>query len=181
MRSSFLNTDKWLSDDLILISLQNEGYTIGCLSYRVDFNLIFSMLRFLCLLFIIVTSVSLTHGATQVPYTMMARDLTSILETRASMDILSPTGKSYTLFTREYFRYLDDFVLRYSPAVRVFALRPALDLTLSYHLRIQEYRLSCEIAALRIILERLGIIVSEQDIFSDIPLSLGVYGSGGIW
>ena len=29
MRSSFLNTDKWLSDDLILISLQNEGYTIG--------------------------------------------------------------------------------------------------------------------------------------------------------
>lgn len=87
----------------------------------------------------------------------------------------------HTLLTQRYFEYLDNFVEQYAAPFRVFALRPTIDRSLSYRLHIQDYSLSCEITALRIVLDRLGIIVSERDIFASIPQFSFVYGSGGIW
>lgn len=133
-----------------------------------DFNPIF-MLRFFCFFLIIWVSISITHGAMQTSNTTMARDLADILESRVSIDALSGTGRTYRAFTQRYFRDLDAFVTRYATPFQVFALRPTVDRSLSYHLRIQQYSLSCEIAALRIILDRLGVRVSEDTIFANIP------------
>ena len=139
------------------------------------------MLRFLCFFLIIMSSVSLAHGATNISNTTMARDLSGLLESRVSIDALSGTGRTYRAFTQQYFEDLDAFVTRYATPFRVFALRPTVDRSLSYRLRIQQYSLSCEIAALQIILTRLGIGVSENDIIASIPQFPLVYSSGGIW
>ena len=127
------------------------------------------------------SSVSLTHGATSISHTTMARDLAEILESRGSIEALSGTGRTYRAFTQQYFQDLDVFVARYATPFRVFALRPTVDRSLSYRLRIQQYSLSCEIAALQIILNRLGIWVSENDILASIPRFPLAYDSGGIW
>ena len=111
----------------------------------------------------------------------MARDLSEILQNRISIESLSGTGRTYMAFTQQYFRDLDTFVDRYATPFRVFALRPTVDRSLSYRLHIQQYSLSCEIAALRIILDRLGIVVTENDILANIPQFPVAYGSGGIW
>lgn len=145
-----------------------------------DFNPIF-MLRFLCFFLIIMSSVSLAHGATNISNTTMARDLADLLESRVSIEALSGTGRTYRAFTQQYFQDLDAFVARYATPFRVFALRPTVDRSLSYRLRIQQYSLSCEIAALRIILERLGVVITESDILASIPQFSFVYSSGGIW
>ena len=111
----------------------------------------------------------------------MARDLTGLLESRVSIESLSGTGRTYRAFTQRYFQDLDTFVTRYATPFRVFALRPTVDRSLSYRLRIQQYSLSCEIATLRIILERLGVVVTENEIFAAIPQFPFAYSSGGIW
>jgi Peptidase_C39 like family len=85
------------------------------------------------------------------------------------------------LLTQRYFEYLDNFVEQYAAPFRVFALRPTIDRSLVYQLHIQDYALSCEITALRIILDRLGIMVSERDIFASIPQFPYAYSTGGIW
>ena len=139
------------------------------------------MLRFLCFFLIISASVWLTHGSTQISNATMARDLANILESRVSIESLSGTGRTYRAFTQRYFDDLDVFVARYATPFRVFALRPTLDRSLSYRLRIQQYSLSCEIAALQIILARLGIPVTERDILASIAQFPFAYSSGGIW
>ncbi len=48
-------------------------------------------------------------------------------------------------------------------------LFPTVDKTLSYPLTLQKYKLSCEIAALKIVLNALGKNVSEEDVMSTIP------------
>jgi hypothetical protein len=81
-------------------------------------------------------------------------------------------------------KYLHDvslFAKRYiGYPIQTILLTPTIDLSLGYHLAIQEYSLSCEIAALRILLDRLDIRVTELDIFAQIPQYPSVY-SGGIW
>ena len=139
------------------------------------------MFRFLCFLLITFSSISLTHWASKTSNTEMARDLSEILQNRISIESLSGTGRTYMAFTQQYFRDLDTFVDRYATPFRVFALRPTVDRSLSYRLHIQQYSLSCEIAALRIILDRLGIVVTENDILANIPQFPVAYGSGGIW
>ena len=139
------------------------------------------MLRFLCFFLIISASVWLTHGAPRVSSIDMAWDLSRILQSRVIIESLSGTGRTYTAFTRAYLQDLGAFAAKYAAPFRVFALRPTIDRSLAYRLYIQDYALSCEITALRIILDRLGIIVSERDIFASIPQFPFVYGSGGIW
>lgn len=97
------------------------------------------------------------------------------------IESLSGTGRTYTAFTRAYLQDLGAFAAKYETPFRVFALRPTVDRSLSYRLRIQQYSLSCEIAALRIILERLGVVVTENEIFAAIPQFPFAYSSGGIW
>ncbi len=111
----------------------------------------------------------------------MAYDLSEILQNRSSIDSLTGTGHTYVAFTRKYFRDLDTFMDIYATPFQVFALRPTVDRSLSYRLRIQKYSLSCEIAALRIILNSLGIDRSEDDILSNIPQFPFAYSSDGIW
>lgn len=111
----------------------------------------------------------------------MARDLSQILQNRINIGSLSGTGRTYVAFTRQYFRDLDTFIEKYATPFRVFALRPTVDRSLSYRLRVQQYSLSCEIAALRIILYSLGIDRSEDDILSNIPQFPFAYSSDGIW
>ncbi len=63
----------------------------------------------------------------------------------------------------------------------VLSFRPHIDRSLMYRLHIQKYSLSCEVAALQIIMSALGMQVSEDDIFSQIPQYPFPYASGGIW
>jgi uncharacterized protein YvpB len=85
------------------------------------------------------------------------------------------------LTSQKYIHDIALFAEKYMNALSVLALTPTVDRSLLYHLHIQQYSLSCEIAALAIILERLGISVTEQDILSHIPQFPSIYASWGIW
>ena len=119
------------------------------------------------------------HAAT-VSRTEIASDMIWLLETRSSLDELSSTGKIYQTLARNYLRELSNFTQKYQASLAVFGLRPTIDRTLEYRLHIQDYTLSCEIAALKIVLDTLGLRFSEKDIFSWIPIYNAPY-SGWIW
>lgn len=59
-------------------------------------------------------------------------------------------------------------------------IKPTLDTTLLYKLELQKYNLSCEISALKTVLSRYGVDISEDEILSKIPKASYVY-SGWIW
>ncbi len=63
---------------------------------------------------------------------------------------------------------------------RIWSLKPTFDATLRYTPYLQKYALSCEIAALSIILQWLGSSRTEDDIIANIRMSPAAY-SGGIW
>ena len=136
---------------------------------------------FFSIVFIFYTCFSWVHAASNISYHDMARDLNSILISRANIDTTNKKIPKYIVISRKYLRDLDAFWKKYITPLWVFSLRPELDRTLSYHLRIQHYSLSCEIAALRIILWWLGIVVSENDIFSEISIFNSPYMAWGIW
>ncbi len=121
------------------------------------------------------------YAATKISQEEMARDLGSIIASRASIDHLSGTGRTYVAFTRQYLRDLDTFTRKYITPFHVLALRPTIDRSLAYHLRIQQYKLSCEIVALQIVLASLQIEVTEDDIIASVPQYPYIYASGGIW
>lgn len=140
------------------------------------------MLRFLIFSILITLSISVSHAAVpKISHQEMARDLGSLIASRASIDQLSGTGRTYTAFTRRYLSELNTFSQKYVASFQVLALRPTVDRSMGYHFRIQQYKLSCEIAALQIVLSALGIVVTEDDIIASIPQYPYIYASGGIW
>lgn len=139
------------------------------------------MLRFFLFLFCFVVSSSIYALSPKVSYQEMARDLSSLIASKTSIDTLSWTGPTYVAFSQKYLHDLGWFSEKYLTPYHVLALRPTIDRTLAYRFHIQQYPLSCEIAALQIILWSLRIRVSEDDIFSHIPQYPAVYDTGGIW
>lgn len=111
----------------------------------------------------------------------LAKDLSGLMTSRASIESLSGTWRTYTAFSRQYLQNLEWFFQKYATPFHTLALRPTVDRALSYRLRIQQYSLSCEITALQIILSRLWIQVSEDDIFWSIQKYSFPYSSGWIW
>lgn len=138
-------------------------------------RIFFSIVFLFCIWF------SWLHAAPVISQKEMARDLNSILLSRASIETTDKKIPKYIVISRKYLRDLDAFGQKYITPLWVFSLRPELDRTLSYHLRIQQYSLSCEIAALQIILGWLGVVVSEKDIFAGIPIFNFPYTAWGIW
>lgn len=139
------------------------------------------MLRFFVFCLILLGSSMVAHGADTVSKTELARDLSGLLVSRANIESLSGTGNTYRAFSRRYLTDIDTFTRKYVTPFHIFALRPTVDRSLMYRLHIQQYALSCEIAALQIILTRLGIQITENDIISGIPQYAAIYASGGIW
>lgn len=77
----------------------------------------------------------------------------------------------YTRYAKSLHRHLD---IRNS-------FKPTLDVSSRYKLTLQKYKLSCEIAALRMIIEALsGKYVTEETLMREIPHYPGPY-SNGIW
>jgi hypothetical protein len=63
---------------------------------------------------------------------------------------------------------------------RIWKLKPTLDTTLSYTPYLQKYSLSCEIAALSMVLTSLGSPETEDAIIARLPQYPLPY-SGGVW
>jgi hypothetical protein len=141
------------------------------------------MFRFFLVLIVICVPFSLSvHAAVpKISHEEMAYDLKSLIASRASIDQLSGTGRTYTAFTRRYLSDLSTFSQKYIAPFQVLALRPTIDRSLAYRFHIQQYKLSCEIAALKIILAALRIAVTEDDIIASLPQYPYIYASGGIW
>lgn len=59
-------------------------------------------------------------------------------------------------------------------------MRPTLDTTLRYTPYLQKYALSCEIAALYMVLHALGSSETEDSLISRLPIEPRAY-SDGIW
>ena len=145
-----------------------------------DSNYIF-MYRFIIILIFIFSFFCWVSATPKISNREFAKDLSGILTSKNNIENLSGTWRTYVAFSQKYLNDLEWFYQKYSPAFHILALRPMVDRSLSYNLRIQKYSLSCEITALRIILESFGIIQSEIDIFQNIPSYLFVYETGGIW
>lgn len=139
------------------------------------------MRRFLFFIFIVCSMVPISYWADIIPTRELAKDLSWLLTSRANIEILQNTGSTYTAFSHRYLNDLEGFTRKYITPFHILALRPTVDRSLAYHLRIQQYRVSCEIAALQIILNKLGIQASENDIISSLPQYPYIYASGGIW
>jgi hypothetical protein len=140
------------------------------------------MFRFFLLSILITLSASVSSAATpKISHEEMAYDLKSLIASRASIDQLSGTGRTYTAFTRRYLSDLNTFSQKYIAPFQVLALRPTIDRSLAYRFHIQQYKLSCEIAALQIVLAALRIVVTEDAIIASLPQYPFIYASGGIW
>lgn len=70
---------------------------------------------------------------------------------------------------------------KYTFVPSVWSLIPTYDITPKYRPYIQHYKLSCEIAAAKMIMESLWIRVSEDDIFYRIPVFSWSLDETGIW
>lgn len=140
------------------------------------------MFQFLIIICISCIGISSTYATARVSPMEISRDLMNILQWWSQLaDMRSESGVDVWLISDKYTQDLDIFLAKYSIAFQSLTLRPTIDRSLSYHLRIQQYSLSCEIAALQIILDQVGISVSEADIFGSIPQFPFAYSSGGIW
>ncbi len=110
---------------------------------------------------------------------MMSRDMRTILVGQSQIPPDTLTGTN--MIRETYLHDVSLFVKQYIwYPIQTILLTPTIDLSLSYRLAIQDYSLSCEIAALRILLDRFDIRVTESEIFARIPQYPYVY-SGGIW
>ena len=140
------------------------------------------MLRFLIILLASILSIWSTYALPRVSPIEMSRDLKSILQGWSQLWEIGPGSSNSTeLISEKYFHDLDTFASKYSAPYQSLILRPTIDRSLSYRLHIQDYSLSCEIAALQIVMHRLGISLSEKQIFVSIPQYPQAYGTGGIW
>lgn len=108
------------------------------------------MIRYIFSLFVFLFAFSVL--AAPQPYRQVASEARTLLELRDSIDSLVSTGATFRNFTAEYYRKLGTFTDRYAYISRVLSLRPTLDRSLQYRLTVQQYTLSCEIAALSTIL-----------------------------
>lgn len=78
---------------------------------------------------------------------------------------------TYTKYAKSLYKYLE---IRSS-------LKPTVDVSDRYKLSLQKYLLSCEIAALRMVVEVLSSkYISEEDIMREIPQFVAPY-KNGIW
>ncbi|MBC7498519.1 hypothetical protein H7170_02635 [Candidatus Gracilibacteria bacterium] len=140
------------------------------------------MIRFFIVLFTVFVPLSLVSALPRIAPMEISRDLMNILQGGSQLaDMRSESGVDVGLISAKYFHDIDIFTHKYSLVFQSLVLRPTIDRSLSYQLHIQDYSLSCEIAALRIVLDRLGVIVSERDIFASIPQFPQAYSTGGIW
>ena len=64
--------------------------------------------------------------------------------------------------------------------VNLWNQKPTFDMTLTYVPYLQKYSLSCEIAALHMVLRRSGVTESEDALIARLPFSLEAY-TGGVW
>jgi Peptidase_C39 like family len=109
----------------------------------------------------------------------MSRDMHQILVGQSQ--IIPDTLTGVAMIRDKYLHDVSLFAKRYiGYPIQTILLTPTVDRSLVYRLMIQQYRLSCEIAALRILLDRLDIRVTESEIFAHIRQYPYVY-SGGIW
>jgi hypothetical protein len=106
--------------------------------------------------------------------------MSDLLSLHESIDHLTGTGRTYRAFVSSERERVDQILQKYAYISRILTIRPTLDRSLSYHLRIQQYSLSCEITATQIVLEALGILQTESEILDQIP-QLPSRLSGGIW
>lgn len=136
---------------------------------------------FLVIILLIPFSLDVHAAVPKISHEEMAYDLRSLIASRASIDQLAGTGRTYMAFTHRYLSELSTFSQKYITSFQVLALRPTIDRSLGYHFHIQQYKLSCEIAALQIVLAALKIAVTEDDIIASLPQYPYIYASGGIW
>lgn len=89
-----------------------------------------------------------------------------------------------SLFSKDYTerkQLIQNIQNKYSFIPKVWWLIPTYDTTTQYTPYIQKYKLSCEIAAVKMIMNSWDINVSEEDVFYRIPIFSWVYQSWGIW
>lgn len=135
---------------------------------------------FIVLLMVLGVSVGESFAARAPSYASGARDMSELLSIHESIDHLTGTGRTYRAFVSSERDRVDQILQKYAYISRILTIRPTLDRSLSYHLRIQKYSLSCEITATQIVLEALGILQTEPEILDQIP-QLPSRLSGGIW
>ena len=138
------------------------------------------MLRFLIICVLFCVAVESVFALVRTPSKQIATELHHILETRSRIDTVSGSLDDVR-FRDKYLYEIETFAQKYATSWSTLALRPTIDRSLWYRLRIQDYSLSCEITALRIVLERLAVLVSETDILTSIPQFPQPYSTGGIW
>ena len=115
-------------------------------------------------------------------YAFAQEKIPSFLETSKKLykilELQSPeiTDKN----NRERNTLIQDVIIHIPNILSTWNLIPTLDTTLLYKLELQKYSLSCEISAVRTVLSRWNIDMSEEEIFWNIPHFSDVY-SGWIW
>ncbi len=101
------------------------------------------------------------------------RYISNILDTLLKIDTnIQSKTYSWKLLTRfiEYRNYNYETVEEATTLVpSVWWIRPTLDITVAYDPYIQKYSLSCEIAAVRMVMQSLWTRRSEESIFNQIP------------
>lgn len=140
------------------------------------------MLHFRAIFFIIILSFTTVIGiniwAAQVP---KKTEFSDISIWKKIWEIPTEIKNSSVKIPQKYSQELEWVYQKYVLRFHTLLLKPTVDRSLFYRLRIQKYSLSCEITALQIVLDSLGIIVSENDILFSIPSYPFVYQTGGIW
>lgn len=95
-------------------------------------------------------------------------------------------GQKNTLIIEKLFQKRQAFMRDTLHLYTSFGLRalrkPTLDVSTRYRLTLQKYKLSCEIAALRMIIEAVTRKpISEDTIIASLPVFPGKLSSDGIW
>lgn len=128
-------------------------------------------MKILCIITVIASSFFIHHGAfaretMNQKYEKVAVLGKNILEAR-SIDSRQET--------------IDYLKKKYAFIPWVWHLIPTYDVSKRYTPYIQKYKLSCEIAAIKMVMDTIGKPVSEDDIIFRIPVFSWSYSSGGIW
>lgn len=140
------------------------------------------MLRLFWTLFVFIFSFTFVSGADfRIPEKMNIWNFSVVSPFKNNGENFLWPNYISVIFFQKFIQKFEWIYQQYLLPLNNLAIIPTVDRSLSYHLRIQEYALSCEITALRIILESLWIFQSEDDIFRKIPLYPFVYETGGIW
>lgn len=139
------------------------------------------MIRCILLFLIFHSSIWSVHASQNISNWYSIDSILAITSLHKSIETVSRIGNRYVHFSQQYFADWSAFLQEYSLPLHSLTLVPTTDRTSIYRLRTQQYSLSCEISALQIILQRLGIQVTEDDIFLSIPQHPFIYNTGWIW